>query len=91
MIAQNAINEYDWSTLPEPRGTSEFTSSYLYLLSALDKGWEISRTELQPSWDQNGFVYRVIIREPYGEKSKEIILPRNEAIEEILEKDGVVC
>lgn len=90
MLSVDYAIDYKWSTLQEPRASSGFPVSYLKLLSALDMGWRISSHDLVPSWDQNGFVYRVVIQKPFSSHVEEIILPMSEYAAEILNHNGLV-
>jgi hypothetical protein len=51
-----------WNTMQEPRCPVTMPTGYMLLLSAIDKGWQIEDIELNPSWDQYGFVYLVSLR-----------------------------
>lgn len=75
-----------WSSLQEPVCISKFPSAYLRLLAALENGWYILRTELRPSWDQNGFVYQILLQQKEHDKTEELILPKNHSVDEILEQ-----
>jgi hypothetical protein len=75
-----------WSSLQEPVCASKFPSAYLRLLSALENGWYILHTELDPSWDQTGFIYRVELQQKEQERTEELILPKNKLVDEILEQ-----
>jgi hypothetical protein len=90
MLTLELEKDHQWSTLQEPRVSSSFPSSYLRLLSALDTGWQISSYALKPTWDQTGFIYQVIIQEPFSRHSEEIILPMSDFVDEILEHNGLI-
>jgi len=90
MLSLELGKEHQWSTLQEPRISSTFPSSYLRLLSALDTGWQIVNYKLQPTWDQNGFVYEVTIQEPFSKRDEMIILPMSDFVDEILEHNGMI-
>jgi hypothetical protein len=75
-----------WSSLQEPVCASKFPSAYLRLLSALENGWYILHTSLEPSWDQNGFIYRIQLQQQEQERTEELILPKTKVVDEILEQ-----
>jgi hypothetical protein len=90
MLSVDYSIDHKWSSLQEPRVSCDFPVSYLKLLSALDMGWRIQSHDLVPSWDQSGFVYRVVIQQPFSSHLEEIILPMTEYSGEILEHSGLV-
>jgi len=53
-------------------------------------GWEIAKSNLEPTWDQTGFVYVITIRQPFTRHTEVIILPRDESVFDILERSGIV-
>jgi hypothetical protein len=85
LAVQENINT-SWSSLQEPVCASKFPSAYLRLLSALENGWYILHTELNPSWDQNGFVYRIQLQQKEQERTEELILPKTRNVDGILEQ-----
>jgi hypothetical protein len=91
MFTLELEKSHQWSTLQESRIASSFPNAYLRLLSALDTGWEIIGHELKPTWDQNGIVYQVVIRQPFTSYTEVIIMPRSTFVDEILEHSGIVC
>jgi hypothetical protein len=86
MLAYQENYRTSWSSLQEPVCTSRYPSVYLRLLAALENGWFILHTEMIPSWDQNGFVYRIQLQQKEHERTEELILPKNGAVDEILEQ-----
>jgi hypothetical protein len=78
-----------WTSLQEPRCASNLPNSFLKLLSALDQGWDVIEYTLHPSWDQTGFVYVITVRQPFSMHTEEIVLPRNESLFEVLERNGI--
>ena len=90
MLAVQENTLYSWSSLQEPVCASKFPSAYLRLLSALENGWYILHTELSPSWDQNGFVYRIELQQKEQERTEELILPKNKSVDEILEQYNIL-
>jgi hypothetical protein len=73
-----------WNVLQEPRCKSPFPSGNLLLLSALDQGWQVTRLRVEPSWDQHGFVYLLVLEHPLYPHNQELVLPRNPQLEAIL-------
>ena len=82
-------NELVWNIIQEPRCPAPQPASYMLLLSALDKGWEITRTELVPSWDQNGFVYLVTLQIPGTQHFQQLILPCGALTDDLLHTSEV--
>jgi len=84
MLEQTFTNEQIWANAREPRCPVYMPTSYMLLLSALDKGWKIGNIELAPSWDQNGFIYLVTLGCRSHKFCQQIILPKNPIIETLL-------
>ncbi len=80
--------ELVWSMVQQPRCAGHQSASYMLLLAALDKGWQVSKVELAPSWDQTEFVYLVTLRHASSQVSQEMILPRNKSVEDLLHEVG---
>ncbi len=78
--------EHLWNTIQQPRCRGYRSVSYLLLLAALDKGWQIVNAVLSPSWDQNGFVYVVSLRHPACPVHQELILPQDSLTESLLQE-----
>ena len=76
-----------WMTVQESRVPSYLPNSYLLLLSALDNGWQVSKAELLPSWDQHGFVYLVTLYHHNQNHSQMLILPKNQLVESLLDEN----
>jgi hypothetical protein len=76
-----------WKPTPE-KGYSTYIPSALFLLIAIDNGWEIVKVESVPSWDQLGFVYLVSLKNPaqIGSASSWLVLPKSALVEKILEE-----
>ena len=89
MELQQTNQDLVWNMTQEPRCHSYQPASYMLLLSALDKGWQITKTELTPSWDQTGFVYLVTLRHSTSSNSQELVLPRNPLTKSLLSEIGV--
>jgi len=85
MLTKTILPAQMWSTLQESRIPSNFSSSYLLLLSALDKGWRIEESELVPSWDQHGVVYLVNLHLDTLGLNQQLILPQNPLIVDLLQ------
>ena len=88
MELQQTTCELVWNTTQQPRCHSYQPASYMLLLSALDKGWQITKTELIPSWDQTGFAYLVTLRDSTSSNSQELVLPRNPLTKSLLSEIG---
>jgi hypothetical protein len=73
MLTVQEKSPASWSSLQEPVCASKFPSAYLRLLSALENGWYILHTELDPSWDQTGFIYRVQLQQKDQERTEELV------------------
>jgi len=84
MLEQTYRSEQVWNTVQEPRCPVYLPTGYMLLLSALDKGWQIEKIELTPSWDQNGFVYLVTLRRNSDKFSQQIILAKNPIVEDLI-------
>jgi hypothetical protein len=84
MLEQTYKAEQIWNTVQEPRSPAYMPTGYMLLLSALDKGWQIENIELEPSWDQNGFVYLVTLRRHSHKYSQQIILAKNPIVEDLI-------
>jgi hypothetical protein len=80
--------ELVWSMVQQPRCAGHQSASYMLLLAALDKGWQVSKVELAPSWDQTGFVYLVTLRHANSQLAQEMILPRNTFVDDLLHELG---
>jgi hypothetical protein len=77
-----------WSYLQVPVCISKYPNAYLRLLAALENGWYIQQTDLVPSWDQNGFVFKITIRQNLSGNLEELIIPRSSALEDLIEKNS---
>jgi hypothetical protein len=75
-----------WNTFQEPRCSAYFPNSYMLLLSALDQGWKVIKTELAPSWDQHGFIYLVTLKRQSHQHSQQLILPQNSLVANLLQE-----
>jgi hypothetical protein len=84
MLDQIYKAEQVWNTIQEPRCLVYMPVSYMLLLSALDKGWQIENIELAPTWDQYGFVYLVLLHCQTDNINQQIILPKNSVVESLL-------
>jgi hypothetical protein len=84
MVEPNLQIEQLWNTLQESRCPVDMPTGYMLLLSALDNGWQIDGIELEPSWDQNGFIYLVTLRRQSHKYSQRIILTRTPFVEYLL-------
>ncbi len=84
MLKKTYQAEQIWNTVQEPRCPVYLPTGYMLLLSALDKGWQIEKIEMSPSWDQNGFVYLVTLRRHSFNISQQIVLPKNPVVEQLL-------
>lgn len=73
-----------WDTFQEPRCPAYLPNSYMLLLSALDQGWKVIKVELTPSWDQYGFIYLVTLKRQSHPQSRQLILPYNKLVENLL-------
>jgi hypothetical protein len=89
MLDPSKTQHLMWATLQEPRSPAYVPNSYLLLLSALEKGWRVERTDMVPSWDQHGFVYLVTLRRGTPEYTQRLILPKSAVIEELLAEMSV--
>jgi hypothetical protein len=77
-----------WSCLQDPVCTSKYPGAYLRLLAALENGWFIQQADLVPSWDQNGYVFKITIRQTLSGNNEELIISRSSALEELIEKNS---
>ena len=77
-----------WNTFQEPRCSAYLPNSYMLLLSALDQGWQVSKTELAPSWDQNGFIYLVTLKRQSLPHTQQLIMPQNALVANLLQEYG---
>ena len=77
-----------WDTFQEPRCPAYLPNSYMLLLSALDQGWKVTKVELSPSWDQYGFIYLVTLKRPSHSHARQLILPHNSLVENLLQEFG---
>jgi hypothetical protein len=85
MITTTIIEmEYVWNNLQEPCGTATLPESSMRLLAALDQGWKVTNIELTPSWDQYGFIYVVSLKDQSRKHSRQLILPKNSSVENLL-------
>jgi hypothetical protein len=90
MLEQTYILGQAWNAFREPSFPAYTPTGSMLLLSALNKGWQITHIELAPSWDQHGFIYQVTLRYPANKYSQQIILPKNPMIEDLLSEAGRV-
>ena len=79
-----------WDTFQEPRCTVYLPNSYVLLLSALDQGWKVIKVELAPSWDQYGFIYLVTLKRQSHLYARQLILPHNSLVENLLQECGTL-
>jgi hypothetical protein len=77
-----------WNTFQEPRCPAYLPNSYMLLLSALDEGWKVIKVELAPSWDQYGFIYLVTLKRQSHPHARQLILPHNALVENLLQEYG---
>ena len=77
-----------WDTFQEPRCPAYLPNSYVLLLSALDQGWKVIKVELAPSWDQYGFIYLVTHKRQSHLYARQLILPHNSLVENLLQEYG---
>jgi hypothetical protein len=77
-----------WDTFQEPRCPAYLPNSYMLLLSALDQGWKVIKVELAPSWDQYGFIYLVTLKRQAHPHVRQLILPHNSMVENLLKEYG---
>ena len=84
MVTHSIAHEQIWNSLQEPRCPSYFPGGYLLLLSALDNGWKVTRIEVQPSWDQYGFIYLLTLKHPARSHHQKLVLPKNPQVENLL-------
>lgn len=75
-----------WDTFQEPRCPAYLPNSYMLLLSALDQGWKVIKVELTPSWDQYGFIYLVTLKRQSHPHARQLILPNNKLVENLLQE-----
>ena len=86
MLATLSKREKFWITLQQPVCNSNHSTNTLRFLSALDNEWKIITVQLKPTWDQSGFVYRILLSDKTNRKIEEFILPRTKENEVILER-----
>lgn len=77
-----------WDTFQEPRCPAGLPNSYMLLLSALDQGWKVSKVESAPSWDQYGFIFLVTLKRQSHPHARQLILPHNALVENLLQEVG---
>jgi len=77
-----------WSCLQNPVCISKYPGAYLRLLAALENGWYVQFADLVPSWDQNGFVFKITIKNGLTGNTEELIIPRSDAVEELIERNS---
>ncbi len=79
MIETGQIQFQNKHTLKESKRPMEPTilgECHMQFLSALEQGWVLARTELVPSWDQHGLIYRVTLQHPGTCDSQQLVLPQ---------------
>ncbi len=86
MLATTNKSERFWSTLQQPVFPTNHSTNTLRFLSALDNGWKVLVVQLKPSWDQTGFVYRILMSDKTRHKIEEFILPRTDETELLMER-----
>jgi hypothetical protein len=84
MLDQLNDIELVWNTTQESCRQVYLPSGYMLLLSALDNGWQILRQELVPSWDQNGFIHLITLQSKVGNNFRQLILPKNSIVEDLI-------
>ena len=77
-----------WNTFQEPRCSTYLPNSYMLLLSALDQGWQVSKVEQAPSWDQHGFIYLVTLMYQSHQHFHQLILPQNALVANLLQENA---
>jgi hypothetical protein len=88
MVEHTITGEQTWVTMQEPRCRSYAPTAYLLLLSAIDNGWKVGKIELEPSWDQHGFIYLVTLSHPSQKINQQLILPKNAIVDSFLFKQS---
>lgn len=88
MIMNNyPISLTSWNYINEDYGnTSQASGSFLLLLVALEKGWQVKKVEMVPSWDQHGFIYIITLHHSTTNHSQQFILPKNDQVENLLQE-----
>ncbi len=76
---EKAINMENGISFPDHK-----PSSTTLLLSALGKGWKMVGLELAPTWDQTGLIYLVTLQDQTLRRSRQLILPKNPYVENLL-------
>jgi hypothetical protein len=74
-----------WNSFQESYSSDYIPDSYVFLLSALDKGWKAVKVELRPSWDQYGFIYLVTLKHESHKHSLQLIMPYNSLVTNLLQ------
>ena len=90
MMLNTTLNRMEnvWDTFQEPRCPAYLPNSYMLLLSALDQGWKVIKVELAPSWDQYGFIFLVTLKRQSHPHARQLILPHNTLVENLLQEYG---
>ena len=90
MMLNTTLNRMEnvWDTFQEPRCPAYLPNSYMLLLSALDQGWKVIKIELAPSWDQYGFIFLVTLKRQSHPHARQLILPHNTLVENLLQEYG---
>ncbi len=88
MISDAIATSQVWNTFQEPRCPTFLPTGSLLLLSALDNGWQLSKIEVKPSWDQYSFIYLLTLKHPANRQRQELILPKNPTVDRLLKEMG---
>jgi hypothetical protein len=86
MLANPTMKTINVSKTSWEPGITTFIPSTIFLLIAIENGWDIVNVELVPSWDQLGFAYLVTLRCRSDERSQKLFLPKNASVEKILDE-----
>jgi hypothetical protein len=78
--------ENKWSVGQAPHGET-YLPSPLVLVMVLENGWRVINVELAPSQDQLGLVYLVTLKSDSRQQIQQIMLPRTDLIEKLLEEN----
>ena len=69
-----------------PAGYATYIPSALLLLMAIDNGWDITKVQPVPKWENHGPVYLLTIRCHSEGHEQKLIIPKSALVEKILEQ-----
>ncbi len=74
-----------WKTNPSAEDYDTFIPSTLFLLMALDNGWNITRIQPVDDQDAKTPAYQITLLDDTNKKTQDLIIPKSALVEKIFE------